>query len=110
MASADNRIFTGLLHAAQRDPQIAAAIRFDLTESQQDECARIVQRAIARGEVTPETSANRLFDLVSGQIIRRSVMQGKKITDEFLEGLVDDVLIPVLTHNNDVRTTHESET
>ena len=99
MKSGDSRIFTGLLHAAQRDPEIAAAMHHDLAENQREECAQIVQRAIARGELTAETSATRLFDLVSGQIILRSVMQHKRITDEFLESLVDEVLIPVLTRN-----------
>jgi AcrR family transcriptional regulator len=92
----DVRIFSDLLSVAQRDPEIARAMRQDLVARRLRECRDVVQRAVGRGELAHGRSGDLLFDVLVGQVIVRTVLRGQQLDDNYVAHVIDDVLIPVL--------------
>ena len=58
---------------------------------------RLLERAVARGELSPDARITPLFHDIAGALIfTRAVITGEPIDRPFLEELVDHVLLPVL--------------
>ncbi len=94
----DARAFVSLLAAAQQDPEIGDVLRAALTEPRRA-CREIVQRAIERGELPaldPDDCAERILEIVMGQVIAHQLVLGLPNDDAFVRDLVACVVLPVL--------------
>ena len=96
ITGSDARISIGLLQAAYSDPVIAKAFQEYLTGDRQEECARVVARAIERGELAPAASADLLYQPLTGQLLFHTLISGNDLTDEAVTSIVDDLLLPAL--------------
>lgn len=91
--------FVSLLAAAQKEPAVGEALRNGALDPMRRNCRDVVQRAIGRGELQDAALSDVLFDLVLGQVLARSVVQGKAFSPDVREHFVDTVLLHVLTQH-----------
>ena len=57
----------------------------------------VLRDAADRGEIDASVISDELWDLLPGYLIFRTVMPNRPPTEQTVEALVDDVLIPSLT-------------
>lgn len=91
--------FVSLLAAAQKEPAVGEALRNGALDPMRRNCRDVIQRAIGRGELQDAALSDVLFDLVLGQVLARSVVQGKAFATDVREHFGDTVLLHVLTQH-----------
>ncbi|MFG2592305.1 TetR/AcrR family transcriptional regulator [Streptomyces sp. NPDC048438] len=89
--------FVSLLAAAQKEADIAEALRSGALDPLRRNCRDVVQRAIGRGELKDSAMSDVLFDLLLGHTLARSVVQGQALSADDQQDFVDKVLLPVLS-------------
>ena len=62
--------------------------------------ARVLARAVDRGEIEASAITEDLWDVLPGYLIYRSVLTGRAPCRRTVENLVDSLLIPGLTRDN----------
>jgi AcrR family transcriptional regulator len=87
----------GLLSEALRDPASARTFRQSSQGTSKKMMAEIARRAVERGEISAEAVTPLRLD--TGQALLRQyfLFQGPPIPDELVVGIVDEVLVPLLT-------------
>jgi hypothetical protein len=55
----------------------------------------LVERAIGRGQARPDVDLDLVVDLLVGPVYYRLLVSGQPVTDEFVAGVVDAVLVIV---------------
>ncbi|TDC01828.1 TetR/AcrR family transcriptional regulator [Micromonospora fluostatini] len=86
------QIIPDLLAEAARNPQIDETLQQVLRAQQQEIGGRLVDRAIRRGELPPETDPDLAVDLVAGPLYWRLAIARTPLTEEYLGSLVDSVV------------------
>jgi AcrR family transcriptional regulator len=94
-AAGDRALLAGVLHAMQRDPELAGIMRTQLAERRVALLAEIKARAVLYG-IDP-VGIKQVADVMPGSMMMRLLVTGDPVDDEFITGIVDDVLIPLLT-------------
>jgi AcrR family transcriptional regulator len=92
-------MMSGLLHAMRTDPELAGVLRSHLADDY-SAALPIIRRAAGRGEVPPgaeETLARITHELIEAQLFRQMAISGS-FDEEFSRHVVDDLVLPVLTH------------
>jgi AcrR family transcriptional regulator len=85
----------GLARAMRTDPELAASMRAHMEDEELSPFAAALERAMARGELTPDVDATLLHDVAESMLAHRITVQ-MPIDDAFIVRVVDDVLLPVL--------------
>lgn len=85
-------LFTGM----RNDQQLAAAMRRILRRDQQAMTDASFRGAIERGEHLAPRAAALFAEIVPAVIVHRLIITGEPCDQDFLEHLVDDVLLPLL--------------
>ncbi|RDI58992.1 TetR/AcrR family transcriptional regulator [Nocardia pseudobrasiliensis] len=85
-------VFRALIGQAQHDPEVATKLRTDHLGHQRDRERLPLQRALARGELPPETDIDFLVDQLVGPIYYRALVTGEPVSKEFTDRLVARVL------------------
>ncbi len=99
ISGADIKLMAGALRAMRADAQLATCVRDSMIEDKRSVARTIVDRAVRRGEL-PSTADPDLLHQVAPAIILFQLLICSQPADEpFLEHVVDDVLIPLLTHS-----------
>jgi AcrR family transcriptional regulator len=97
MTSEPGMVFFGLLVAMRTDPVLADLVRAQLFSQRLPRDGNPVSRAVARGELRPGVDPS-LLPRVAVPVINANLMlTGGRLSESFLPGLVDDILIPLLT-------------
>jgi AcrR family transcriptional regulator len=97
MTSEQGMVFFGLLVAMRTDPVLADLVRAQLFQQRLPRDDNPVSRAVARGELRPGVDPS-LVPRVAVPVINANLMlTGGRLSESFLPGLVDDILIPLLT-------------
>jgi AcrR family transcriptional regulator len=92
------RILAGLLLPMRSDPALAEVFRQEVTAIRAGNWQRIFDRAIARGEVTPDHPAIAFLEEIPPSVIfHRLVVLQLPVGPEFVSELVDYFLLAVLT-------------
>lgn len=89
------RVLAGVLADAADDSEVAEAVREFFTW-RQVEIAASVSRAIARGEIQPDTDPELVFELSAGSILVRLLVTGSPLEQVWVDRLVDQILEGVL--------------
>jgi AcrR family transcriptional regulator len=97
--SADGDVITGVMTAATLNPQLAATLHQCMYDSKQVVHEAILLRAVERGEIDSAKSIALLHEVAHAMILMRKLWSVDPLDDEFSQHVVDDVLIPLLTHN-----------
>ncbi|MBB5914154.1 AcrR family transcriptional regulator [Nocardia transvalensis] len=91
-------MITGLMHAMRVDPELALALKSHVADEDLGPFRIVVRRAVARGELAEDADSVLAHQVSEGQIMRRMFL-GEPVDAAFLAGLVDGLLIPLLTRS-----------
>ncbi len=75
------------------NPEIREFASSMLHDQKSQDIGLIFKRAIARGQIKPSTDILFIFSIVSGALLQRIFVEQAPATDEFLEALVDLILV-----------------
>lgn len=78
------------------EPDLAEAFRGTFLLSQRDTLKRILERAIARGEVSSEAPKGMLIELTGAALTYRLMITGDPLDEAFVEKFLSTVLMPLL--------------
>jgi AcrR family transcriptional regulator len=96
---ADIPLMLAVVFAMRSNPELARLMREHVLPAARTGSDGILDRAQARGEITPSAQVRELFHgLAPALLTSRLVAEGLPIDDTYLECVVDHVLLPVLTH------------
>jgi len=86
------RVIAALLTEAQTDPAFSAEYRQRVVEPRRDQARAILDRAIARGEIPPETKTEVALDLLYGPLYHRLLHGHAPLDDQFVDDVIDMAL------------------
>jgi AcrR family transcriptional regulator len=89
-------LLAGLVMAMRCDPELAAEMRA-LRSSKSPIAEAICVRAEQRGELLPGYPVDLIDEIVPGQLFMQSFARGGRLDAQFIEHLVDDIILPLLT-------------
>ncbi len=90
-------LMAGVVLAMRESVALAAALRVQMIEDRRDIAALIVQRAFDRGEPCSPTAADVFNELVPAMVFSRLLVTGEALDDAFIQHMVDDILLPLMT-------------
>ena len=96
--SGAGEVMAGVLTAATHDPQLAQTLSETLFEGKSQLHTELVRRAVARGEVCPETDPSTMHEVMHSMISGRQLWRLGPIDEEYARHMVDDILIPIMTY------------
>ena len=96
----DGAVIASIMSAAKLDPDLAKAIPHSIRDGGKDVHEAILDRAIVRGEISPDANLELLAEIVPAIMTYRIFMSQQPVNRKFIELLVDDVLIPSSQKNN----------
>jgi AcrR family transcriptional regulator len=96
--SPDGQVMAGVMTAAARDPALGRTLRECMYEEKHTVHEAVIRRAIQRGEVHPDTDPNLLHEVLFSMVLARRLNTCDPLDEQFARHVVDDVLLPVLTH------------
>ncbi len=109
MCVSDLSLMLAVLFAMRTNPVLARLVRNHVLPTSRTETDGIIDRAVVRGEITPRANIHEVFHgLGPALIVSRLVAEGEAIDDEYIECVVDNVLLPVLTGGCDSTASHAS--
>jgi AcrR family transcriptional regulator len=90
------RLIAALLSEAQNDPAFAKEYRHRVVEPRRELAKAVFLRAIDRAEIPASTDLEVALDLIYGPIYHRLLHGHAKLTDRFVQDVVDMVLTGLL--------------
>jgi AcrR family transcriptional regulator len=94
--SRDGAVMVGLMSAAARNPDLAETLHRCTHEVRDPTHRTIVERAVARGELPECADPVLLHEVLDAVVFARRLSVGAALDDDFVEHVVDHVLLPVL--------------
>lgn len=92
----NRRLIIALIDGAQRDAEVFRLMKQETRDNPREATQRPMMRAIARGEVGPDVSLSLVTD-VALPIMHHRAIWDEPIDDDFLDRLLDEVLMPLTT-------------
>jgi len=89
-------ILAGLFMALRTEPELAAQLR-TMRDSKKPCTEAICARAVARGELRPGYDPELIDEIVPAQLFMRYFALGEPLDGPYLDHLVDDIILPLLT-------------
>ncbi|MCE4945765.1 MULTISPECIES: TetR/AcrR family transcriptional regulator [Streptomyces] len=86
-----SQIIPDLLAEAARSPELAAALKTALHDSQQGVAAAVVARAVERGELPPDVDPQLALDLLTGPLYWRLLVVRDEVPAGYLDALAGSV-------------------
>ena len=96
ISSEEGPILAGLFMALHTDPELAAQLR-QMRDSKVPLARTICARAEARGELRPGYDARLIDEIVPAQLFMRGFALGEPLDQAFIDHLVDDIVLPLIT-------------
>ncbi|WP_127503284.1 TetR/AcrR family transcriptional regulator [Actinoplanes solisilvae] len=96
IGSEEGPLLAGLFMALNSDPELAAQLR-QMRDSKVPFAETICARAAARGELRPGYDAGLIDEIVPALVFMRRFALGEPLDEPFLDHLVDDIVLPLLT-------------
>lgn len=91
----------GLVSACGQDPELARVFHERMVEAKRAGAVAVVQRAQRRGEVSERIDVQLLVDVAPAMLVFRHLLTPHAVDDAYLDRLVADVWLPLLTRNPD---------
>jgi AcrR family transcriptional regulator len=96
--SVDGEVVAGVMTAAARNPVLARTMRETMYEKKHAVHEAVIGRAAQRGELDPATDPHLLHEVLHSMVLARRLELCDSLDEQFAQHVVDDVLLPVLTH------------
>jgi AcrR family transcriptional regulator len=87
----------GLMAENLTDPERTAAVRANMFTSRNRLMREVLDRAAARGDIRPAAVTPQLAGLAPALVDHHFLFHGAPIPDDVLTGIVDNILLPLLT-------------
>jgi AcrR family transcriptional regulator len=87
----------GLMAETLTDPDRTATVRANMFTARNRLMREILDRAAARGDIRPAAVTPQLVGLAPALVDHHFLMLGAPIPDDVLTGIVDNILLPLLT-------------
>src|SRR6476659_4945649 len=85
--------------AACAAPDLVSAVTAEIGRIQLELWSELLRRAKERGEIVGEVSAALCTEVLRGQLCAQALFEAENaVSDEYLEHLVDDIVLPVVRH------------
>jgi AcrR family transcriptional regulator len=88
------QVLRALIGEAQHDPTVARQLRTRYLDPRRELDRLILQRGVARGELTADLNADDALDALYGPVIYRVIVTGRPVHERFIAHLVQSVLHP----------------
>lgn len=98
IAAANIAAVTALVYAAPNDTWFAGELRSLLQQVQATVLGTLLDRALARGELSRPVGVELVFEVAHAQFCSRSGMEPGEVDVQYVAHIVDDVLMPVIRH------------
>ena len=95
MNGEEGPLMAGLFMAMRHDPELAEELRA-MRSSKTPIAEAICARAEQRGELRPGYNAGLIDEIVPGQLFMHSFALGGPLDAQFIDHLVDDIILPLL--------------
>jgi len=92
-------LMAGLFMAMHHDAELAAELR-SMRESKTPVAEAICARAEQRGELHPGYNPALIDEIVPGQLFMHSFAHGGSLDEQFIEHVVDDIILPLLRRSS----------
>jgi AcrR family transcriptional regulator len=89
-------LVVGLLAVATRDPDLSALLSQQFHHEQLPAISALLDRACARGDISADVDPTLISEVLPGVLIMHLLVLGLPADEVFINGLIDDVLLPVL--------------
>ncbi|MDT7709076.1 MAG: hypothetical protein QOG20_4683 [Pseudonocardiales bacterium] len=99
MTGPTGQILTGVMIAMQRDSELAGAVRTSILKDRQHMIQRMLDRAIARGELPADTGTEIFEEIAPAVVFTRIFILGRPTNETDLTRLADNILIPLMTRH-----------
>lgn len=96
-SSPEGVIAPGIVGAMPHDPELAAAFRDGVIGWRKQAMTETIERAVARGEVRADVRVDVARELGQALLWHRFLVTGDDISDDLIEHIVDDVLVPYVS-------------
>ncbi|KAK1177667.1 TetR/AcrR family transcriptional regulator [Streptomyces sp. NBS 14/10] len=87
-----SRIFPDLIAEANRDPELAQALARSIGEPRRSRVTEVLDRAVRRGELPPDTDRELALDLLGALVYWHVSIRGVRPGADYLERTADTVL------------------
>ena len=99
ICTSDLSLMLAVVFAMGSNPELAELMRDHVLPASRMQSDGIIDRAVARGEIAPNDKIRDLFHgLGPALLTSRLIEEGRALDDEYLQCVVDHVLLPVLEH------------
>jgi AcrR family transcriptional regulator len=98
--SLDGEVVAGVMTAAARNPVLANTLHEFMYEKKHVVHEAVVGRAIQRGELDEGTNPDLLHEVLHAMVLARRLECSGPLDDNFIQHIVDDVLVPVLSRRS----------
>jgi AcrR family transcriptional regulator len=92
-------IIRAVLVEISRHPGLHDAMQNQFLDQRKALIQEVLRDAVLRGEIDAAAISDELWDLLPGYLIFRSIMPNRPPTEDTVEALVDEVIIPSLTRH-----------
>lgn len=99
MSGEMGQIVAGLVAPVQKDPELARVVQTSMLEDKQQVTRRMLDRAIARGELPADTDPTVFPEVAPAILFMRIFLNAESIDDAFLIHVTDDILIPLMVRS-----------
>jgi AcrR family transcriptional regulator len=94
----DGDVISGLITAAARTPALAETLQQLLYEGKKSLHETVIRQAVDRAEIPADTDPKLLHEVMHAMILSRKLWSNTPLDPEYVQHVVDDVLLPILTH------------
>jgi AcrR family transcriptional regulator len=95
LSTEEGKVMAAVMTAVTRDPELAAAMRVTAQDKRRS-CQTVVDRAIARGELTSTKGVDAFVEVVPALMYNRLLITGEPFDQAFINQTIDDVALPLL--------------
>lgn len=99
MSGETGQLIAGLVAPLQRDPELARVVRTSMLEDKQQITRRMLDRAIARGELPADTDPTIFPEVAPAIVFMQIFLNAAPVDDAYLIHLTDDILIPLMVRS-----------
>ena len=86
-----------VLTELSRNPALSDALEHQFIHQRKELMIEVLSEAVTRGDISAGVISDELWDVLPGYLVFRSLLPGRPPTDETVQALVDEVLMPSLT-------------
>ena len=90
------RVMAGLISLIARNPELAEAARVAVIAPRAEINRTFLQRAIDRGEISPDVDIAMISNISPSMVTYRTMMLAKPVDRDFLISLIDKVILPAV--------------